>query len=60
MSIDNPAFDRVFGETELAQSIREMKAEDPKFRIADFGDEVEHIIAPSVIQYVITPKFTFY
>ena len=47
---ENPAFDRVFGETEIAQSIREMKDEDPKFRIAEFGDEVEHIIAPSVIQ----------
>lgn len=47
---DNPLFDRMFGETELAQSVREMKDLDPQFSLAEFQDEIEHIIAPHVVK----------
>lgn len=47
---DNPLFDRLFGETEIAASIRDMKVSDPKFRLAEFQEEVEDIIAPHVVK----------
>jgi len=47
---DNPLFDRVFGETELARSVREMKDIDPEFTLADFADEIENVVAPQVVK----------
>jgi len=47
---DNPLFDRMFAETELAQSLREMKEIDPYFTLADFAEEIEHVIAPHVVK----------
>lgn len=47
---DNPLFDRMFAETELAQSLREMKEIDPYFSLADFADQIEHVIAPHVVK----------
>eukprot|EP00397_Hematodinium_sp_SG-2012_P015655 GEMP01015947.1.p1 GENE.GEMP01015947.1~~GEMP01015947.1.p1 ORF type:complete len:444 (+),score=109.12 GEMP01015947.1:90-1421(+) len=47
---DNPLFDRMFGETEMAQSVREMKEIDPGFSLAEFSEEIEHVIAPHVVK----------
>lgn len=47
---DNPLVDQVFGETEIAASIREMKEIDPNFRLADFAEEVETVIAPQLVR----------
>ncbi|KAF4721148.1 Mitochondrial import inner membrane translocase subunit TIM44, partial [Perkinsus olseni] len=47
---DNPMLDRVFGETEIAQSIREMKETDPHFRLSQLVEDVENVVAPSLIK----------
>jgi len=47
---DNPLFERLFGETEIASSIREMKKFDPNFRLGEFTEEVEDIVAPHLIK----------
>jgi import inner membrane translocase subunit TIM44 len=47
---DNPLFERIFGETEIAASIREMKMLDPAFRLGQFTEEVEDIVAPHLIK----------
>eukprot|EP00742_Colponemidia_sp_Colp-10_P006914 GILJ01007417.1.p1 GENE.GILJ01007417.1~~GILJ01007417.1.p1 ORF type:complete len:421 (-),score=75.27 GILJ01007417.1:78-1292(-) len=41
--------DRLFGETETAQAIRQMKEIDPSFRLYPFIDEVQYVVAPQVI-----------
>merc|ERR1719506_1255529 len=47
---DNPLVDQMFGETEIAASIREMKEIDPDFRLADFAEEVETVVAPNLVK----------
>lgn len=47
---DNPLVDQIMGETEIAASIREMKEMDPNFRLADFAEEVETVIAPHLVR----------
>eukprot|EP00425_Heterocapsa_triquetra_P044515 CAMPEP_0195087388 /NCGR_PEP_ID=MMETSP0448-20130528/27239_1 /TAXON_ID=66468 /ORGANISM="Heterocapsa triquestra, Strain CCMP 448" /LENGTH=442 /DNA_ID=CAMNT_0040120949 /DNA_START=1 /DNA_END=1329 /DNA_ORIENTATION=+ len=47
---ENPLFDRVFGESEIAASIREMKEIDYAFRLEDFAEDVEYVVAPHVIR----------
>uniref|UniRef100_A0A0G4F187 Tim44-like domain-containing protein n=1 Tax=Chromera velia CCMP2878 TaxID=1169474 RepID=A0A0G4F187_9ALVE len=46
---ENPVFGKFFGETELAVAIKEQKKIDPSFRLADFAEEVEHVIAPKLV-----------
>merc|ERR1719262_266782 len=41
---DNPLFERMFGESEIAASIREMKEIDPQFNLADFQEEMEEVV----------------
>ncbi|KAF4688487.1 Mitochondrial import inner membrane translocase subunit TIM44 [Perkinsus olseni] len=50
---DNPMLDRVFGETEIAQSIREMKETDPHFRLSQLVEDVENVVAPSLIKWFL-------
>jgi len=47
---ENPLFDRVFGESEIAASIREMKEMDYSFHLEEFAEDVEYIVAPHIIQ----------
>merc|ERR1712032_4553 len=47
---DNPFFDRVFGESEIAASIREMKEMDREFRLEDFAEDIEYVVAPHIIK----------
>lgn len=47
---ENPLFDRLFGESEIAASIREMKEIDYQFRLEDFAEDVEYIVAPHIIK----------
>lgn len=47
---ENPLFDRVFGESEIAASIREMKEIDYDFQLEEFAEEIEYVIAPHIIQ----------
>jgi len=47
---ENPLFDRMLGETEIAQSLREMKEIDPSFHLGMFQEEVEHVVAPHIVQ----------
>jgi len=47
---ENPLFDRMFGESEIAASIREMKDNDPSFFLEDFAEEIEEIVAPHIVQ----------
>jgi len=47
---ENPLFDRVFGETEIAASIREMKELDYTFRLEEFAEDLEYIVAPHIIK----------
>lgn len=47
---ENPLFDRVFGESEIAASIREMKEIDYSFHLEEFAEDVEYIVAPHIIQ----------
>jgi len=47
---ENPLFDRVFGESEIAASIREMKELDYSFHLEEFAEDVEYIVAPHIIQ----------
>lgn len=47
---DNPLFDRMFGESEIAASIREMKDIDPCFYLEDFAEEIEYVVTPRIIQ----------
>ncbi|KAF4676092.1 Mitochondrial import inner membrane translocase subunit TIM44 [Perkinsus chesapeaki] len=50
---DNPMLDRVFGETEISQSIREMKEIDPHFRLSQLVEDVEAVVAPSIITWFL-------
>ncbi|CAJ1346506.1 unnamed protein product [Effrenium voratum] len=47
---ENPLLDRVFGETEIAASIREMKAVDYSFRLEEFAEDMEYLVAPHIIK----------
>lgn len=47
---ENPLFDRLFGESEIAASIREMKELDYNFHLEDFAEDMEHIVAPHIIK----------
>ncbi|CAD7947018.1 unnamed protein product [Amoebophrya sp. A25] len=47
---DNPLVDRMFGETEIAQSLREMKEILPAFRLAEFTEEIEQVVAPAIVR----------
>lgn len=47
---ENPLFDRVFGESEIAASIREMKEIDYNFHLEDFTEDMEYIISPHIIK----------
>jgi len=48
--LENPLFDRVFGESEIAASIREMKEIDYNFHLEDFTEDMEFIVAPHIIR----------
>lgn len=45
--------DRIFGETEIAQSIREMKEVDPNFRLSQMAEDIEHVVAPRIIRWYL-------
>jgi len=47
---NNPLFDRMFGESEIAASIREMKEIDPQFRLSEFQEELEEVVAPHIVK----------
>jgi len=47
---ENPLFDRLFGESEIAASIREMKDLDGSFMLEDFAEEIEYVVAPHIVQ----------
>jgi import inner membrane translocase subunit TIM44 len=47
---ENPLFDRLFGESEIAASIREMKDLEPTFFLEDFAEEIEFAVAPHIVQ----------
>lgn len=49
-AFDNPLFDRVFGESEIAASIREMKEIDYRFQLEEFAEEIEFVVAPHIIK----------
>eukprot|EP01067_Filipodium_phascolosomae_P006840 Filipodium_phascolosomae@DN519_c0_g1_i1.p1 len=46
---ENPIVGKLLGETELSQCIRKMRTLDPYFRIAELTDQLEHVIAPHII-----------
>ncbi|KAF8820852.1 putative mitochondrial inner membrane translocase TIM44 [Cardiosporidium cionae] len=46
---ENPFIGKLFGETEIAASIREMKLEDSSFRLPEFMEIVEEVVAPHLI-----------
>jgi len=52
--VDNPLFDQLFGESEIAASIREMKEVDRWFRLEDFAEDIEYVVAPHVISNFLT------
>ncbi|KFH12930.1 putative mitochondrial import inner membrane translocase TIM44 [Toxoplasma gondii VAND] len=47
---ENPLVAQLFGETEIAASIREMKILDPKFKLADMHNMMERVIAAHIVQ----------
>lgn len=47
---ENPLFDRLFGESEIAASIREMKEIDYNFYLEEFAEDMEYIVCPHIIQ----------
>lgn len=47
---DNPVFDQLFGESEIAASIREMKEVDYSFRLEEFAEDMEYVVAPHIIK----------
>lgn len=49
-AFENPLFDRLFGESEIAASIREMKDIDYSFRLEDFAEDIEYVVAPHIIR----------
>lgn len=46
---ENPLFEQLFGESEIAASIREMKEMDYRFHLEDFAEEIEYVVAPHII-----------
>jgi import inner membrane translocase subunit TIM44 len=42
--------DRMFGESEIAASIREMKELDPTFFLEEFAEDMEYVITPHIIK----------
>ncbi len=49
--IENPLFDQVFGESEIAAPIREIKASDHSFQWEEFAEDVEYIVAPHTTKH---------
>jgi len=47
---ENPLFDRLFGESEIAASIREMKQLDYGFHLEEFAEDIEYYVAPHIIK----------
>jgi len=47
---ENPLFDRLFGESEIAASIREMKEMDYNFHLEEFAEDMEYLVAPHIIR----------
>eukprot|EP00933_Yihiella_yeosuensis_P070941 TRINITY_DN7910_c2_g1_i1.p1 TRINITY_DN7910_c2_g1~~TRINITY_DN7910_c2_g1_i1.p1 ORF type:complete len:431 (-),score=146.77 TRINITY_DN7910_c2_g1_i1:85-1377(-) len=47
---ENPLFDRLFGESEIAASIREIREVDPSFRLEEFAEDIEYVVAPHIIK----------
>eukprot|EP00440_Ansanella_granifera_P001773 gb/GFBE01001911.1/.p1 GENE.gb/GFBE01001911.1/~~gb/GFBE01001911.1/.p1 ORF type:complete len:424 (+),score=140.82 gb/GFBE01001911.1/:1-1272(+) len=47
---ENPLFDRMFGESEIAASIREMKEIDYQFHLEEFAEDMEYVVAPHIIK----------
>jgi len=47
---ENPLFDQLFGESEIAASIREMKEIDRFFRLEDFTEDMEYVVAPHIVR----------
>jgi len=47
---ENPLFDRMFGESEIAASIREMKDIDYSFQLEEFAEDIEYVVAPHIIR----------
>lgn len=47
---ENPLFDRLFGESEIAASLREMKENEYGFALEDFTEDMEYVIAPHIIR----------
>jgi len=47
---ENPLFERLFGESEIAASIREMKELDYNFYLEEFAEDMEYVIAPHIIK----------
>eukprot|EP00923_Selenidium_pygospionis_P020630 GHVN01035600.1.p1 GENE.GHVN01035600.1~~GHVN01035600.1.p1 ORF type:complete len:528 (+),score=69.84 GHVN01035600.1:3457-5040(+) len=46
---ESPVFSKIFGETEQGAALRDMKAADPSFRLPEFVDLFEHVIAPHML-----------
>merc|ERR1719464_1251761 len=46
---DNPLFEQLFGESEIAASIREMKEVDARFLLEEFAEDVEFVVAPHIL-----------
>ncbi|PFH35025.1 putative inner membrane translocase TIM44 [Besnoitia besnoiti] len=47
---ENPLMAQLFGETEVAASIREMKIIDPKFKLGELHNLMERVIAAHIVQ----------
>jgi import inner membrane translocase subunit TIM44 len=47
---ENPLFERLFGESEIAASLREMKENEYGFALEDFTEDMEYVIAPHIIR----------
>lgn len=46
---DNPTLGKLFGESAQAAALREMKALDPTFKLPEFVELAEHVIAPHLL-----------
>jgi len=47
--LENPVLGKIFGETEQAAALREMKAIDPTFRLSELVESVQYVVAPHVL-----------
>eukprot|EP01068_Selenidium_serpulae_P011164 Selendium_serpulae@DN5611_c0_g1_i2.p1 len=46
---ESPIFGKILGETEQGAALRDMKSADPSFRLPEFVDLFEHVIAPHML-----------